>query len=675
MAFAVDPGTPLPAYPAGAEQGLALHTSVCPASGCTSLHLRATQVRDGGDTVRATVVDGAELFFEFEVERGQLEGADERARAWLASERGAWLSTWIADNAALLRGRFERLKAQAADEPADVRPAPAWKPTARVLHRELYPHDFAPMVRHDGKPWVIVDACCPDPACTCTEVVLGFFSLDGASTEVVGELGERRPTKASALGKALWNAIHDEPKLLDRLVERRDDIRHWGPFIVGAAYEKVRLARRASGAAADAPSKDDGGYLQGGAIPEALVRRLFDAAERLHAARSAIETAWWSTFRVEIRGAITREAWAAVADDPTTVALFDAPEDDVPWLDLTLAPRDEASLEMRRQRCALGLPLLGGASLPIVERARPEGTFGPPSADDVRLVVAVVEALLAAPREEIVGASTAPRVLEHRVELDAGALDVRLTASHAEHPWTEEDVEDGGDPDLPDEGDDLDDLDDEDEDTFTLTADPLVEAFTDAAIDRGLARDVVITARVLLDAIAGFASEEGTVFFDERTWAAFLSDYAPRKMLLDEGDIARAPAALRTVADWLAEVGHVEPRRFRASLDRALPSFQQRARDPRRFSMAKALFAEMRTAGVDLGDQTAIDRFLAVKNAAPPHPLSSNPITTAAAAPNPASVSRSPTRWSPAPGERWPAPTDPCGCGSGRRFKKCCMPR
>jgi len=71
----------------------------------------------------------------------------------------------------------------------------------------------------------------------------------------------------------------------------------------------------------------------------------------------------------------------------------------------------------------------------------------------------------------------------------------------------------------PKEGDDEEDEeeDEEEQDAFALTADPLAEAFTDAAIDGGLARDVVITARVLLDAIAGFASEEGMSFFDERT--------------------------------------------------------------------------------------------------------------------------------------------------------------
>jgi hypothetical protein len=167
------------------------------------------------------------------------------------------------------------------------------------------------------------------------------------------------------------------------------------------------------------------------------------------------------------------------------------------------------SLESRRQRCALGLPLLGGTSLPIVDRVRPEQIFHPPDADDMRLAVALAEALLAVPPyEEVLGVSGAPCVVEHPIELDAGALDVRLTASHAEAPWDDEHEEENG----------------------------------------------------------GELSEEE----DE-----------------DEGDEK------------------------------------------------------------DSASDTAA----------------------------PARVSHAPNRWRPDPGERPPAPTDPCGCGSGRRYKKCCMPR
>ncbi len=660
MALPFDPGTPLPAFPAGAEQGLALSTRVCAGTTCTRLHLRAAEVRDRGVAGRATAVGGEGLSFELDVGTGQFEGADDRARAWLASERGAWLAPWIEDNATLLRARFDWLRGQEANEPADARPAPEWKPAVRILHQQLFPYDFAPMVRQGDQPWAIVDGCCPDPACACEDVVLAFCPLDGASIEVVGRLGDRKPEKASAAGRALWEAVHADADLVELLRERRDDIRSAGPFIVGAAYEKARLARR-TGAP---PAVDgDGGYLQGGAIPEGLVRRLFDTSARLHAARVALAVAWQSWIHVEVRGAFARQAWALVDDDPARVELFATLDDETPWLVFAVAPREEASWASRRQRCALGLPLLGGTSLPMVDRVLPDQSFHPPDADDVRLALALAEALLAAPHDEVLDVSVAPRVFEHHVELDAGALDVRLTASHAEAPWDDEQEEEGGD-DL-DEGEEDEDEDGDEEDASALSGDPLMEAFTDATLDRGLPREVVKTARKLLHSVVGYASQEGALLFDQETWVRFLEDYAPRKVLLDEDDITRAPAALRALVEWLGEVGHVHPRQFRSALDRSLPVFQKRARDPRNFSMAKSLFAEMRTAGVDLGNQAEIDGFLALKNAAPQRELPSSP----------AKVSRSPDRWSPAPGQPPPAPTDPCGCGSGRRYRKCCMPR
>ena len=79
MALPFDPGTPLPAFRAGADQGLALSTSVCGAPRCTRLHLRAAEVRDEGDAGRAAAVGDEGLSFELDVETGRFGGADERA--------------------------------------------------------------------------------------------------------------------------------------------------------------------------------------------------------------------------------------------------------------------------------------------------------------------------------------------------------------------------------------------------------------------------------------------------------------------------------------------------------------------------------------------------------------------------------------------------------------------
>src|SRR5262249_49132376 len=147
--------------------------------------------------------------------------------------------------------------------------------------------------------------------------------------------------------------------------------------------------------------------------------------------------------------------------DPPGVDVFAAVGDETPWLIFAIVPRDEVSWESRRQRCALGLPLLGGTSLPIVDRVTPEQTFHPPEADDLRLALAVAEAILATPREEVLAVAGAPRVFKHHVEVDAGAVEVRLTASPAEAPWDDE--EEGEGETGIDEEEGIDEEDEEDE--------------------------------------------------------------------------------------------------------------------------------------------------------------------------------------------------------------------
>jgi uncharacterized protein YchJ len=108
-------------------------------------------------------------------------------------------------------------------------------------------------------------------------------------------------------------------------------------------------------------------------------------------------------------------------------------------------------------------------------------------------------------------------------------------------------------------------------------------------------------------------------------------------------------------------MGHIEAKPLRLTIDRAAPVFRKRARDPRLFSTTKALQVDLVAAGISPRDEAAVNAFLDARKAAPKD-----------AAP---AVARSATRWQPAPGEKAPAPTDPCGCGSGRRYKKCCMAR
>jgi hypothetical protein len=688
MTLPIDPGTPIPASQEGAERGLMLYTTVCSGATCPRLHLDAIEVDLEGDAARVTQDGGAQKCFDLDTATGKLHSLDVRAEQYVASEQGAWLLPWTESHLPLLRNRFEHLKGQRADEPADARPAPAWKPSVRVTYGDLFPYAFTPTIKHGGEHWAIVDACCPDPACGCEDVVLTFFPTSGHQVQVTGRLGDPRPTGAKTTGKELWRAVHADPDLLAELQARHEEIRDAGPFIVGAAYEQQRLATHATREAIT-EGGSAGGYLRGGAIPLELVQRLFDAGARFNAARFALFGAWPAFFRVEVSGAVTRDAWGLVDDDPAGVDLYAALADTLPWLAFAVADRSTLDLQHRRQRCALGLPLIGGTSLPRVDRVRPDEQMDPPDANDVRLALAVIEALLAAPRDDAEGMPTEPRLFEHRVDLDVGAVDVRLTASPPEAPWVEEehgdDASDDGDGDHAGDHDgDRDhdgdhdgdhdedcgcehapDDDDAEDDGGAMSV--VVEAFTDSALHRGLADDVVSTASSLLETLGQFAAGTGGAWFDDRVWVRFLEDYAPRELLLDEQDVALFPRALRAVAGWLEEAGHGDPRRLRAALERALPVFRKRSQDPRLFSPVKVTFEKMRAAGIDLSDEAAVERFIAEKKA---EQRSSGPSSLGAA-----DVPRVSHRWRPAEGEAPPAPTEPCGCGSGRRYKKCCMPR
>ncbi len=669
MTFALDSGEPLVA---GGEDSrrVSLVTAVCTAPGCQKLHLRVSG---------AAIPEGEGLALDWDAETERLDGADERSRAWLASAGGAWLAPWVEQSGKTLRTRFEQLQAQEIDEPADNRPAPPWRPGGRVSHRALFPADFAPSLSFDGKRWLIVDSCCPDPVCFCSEVALELLSPTGESTKVEGALGNPRPTKATTLGKALWTAVHADSSLLELLRGRRRDIRSWGPFVVSAAYEQARLARRPSAGAGEGQTAAEEGATAD-AVPAALLQRLFDTASRLHAAQISIDALPPGRDRVELRGSVTRDAWLEVDSIPLGIALFDLRDDETPWLTLSLGFRDEAGLDLRRRRCALGLPLIGAMFVPVVERGQPDGTLGPPSAEDLGIAIAVVEALLTVDHRALGG----PRVLEHRAELDLGPIDVRLTIGAGEARPAQEPaaatvtaalpvsaVEPGELlPDDEDEDEDENDDDDlEEPSSGALPIASLVEAFTDYALDRALPIEVVTTARLYLDAVVGYAFDQGLAAFEDRTWSEFLTSYAPREVLLEEVEIVRAPAALRAIGEFLGEVGHVDARRFRASVERALPTFQRRARDPRHFSKLK----ELQAGGViDLDDPDAVDRFFEYEGLTAPPPVAAARAKSADVAPK---REPSPTRWSPGPGEPRPAPSDPCGCGSGKRYKKCCMPR
>jgi hypothetical protein len=630
---------------------LTLSTHLC--DGCGLLHL------DGTEDLPGATASGppAPLAFRLDPRTREIEADNDAARAYLESPRGEWLRGWVRREWEALHGRYERLAEQRDDTPPDSRRAPVWQPGRPVPHREVFPYDFTPSIACAGETWLIDDASCIDPSYAYDEVVLACHGAQGNVVEVAGKLGERRGRTAEKVGRALWDAIRTDPALLDRLETRSEEVRAAGPFIMAAAYEQARVETRAE-LQRSLALDPEGGYLLGGRLSASLLRRFWAVAARLYRERERIEPLFPDWFRVEARGAVTREAWGTVLAEPCLFSLFADPEGDRPLLELAVETRAMTSLAHRRQRLASGLPLIGGRFVPSLTRGREED--GPADADDTRLCIAVVAAVLTTATEirvDDLPEDGAERVFEHRVEVDGGLVEVRIVfPSAAERPPEEDEAPASAE----------EDEDDEDDEPLDLEGDPAGparEAYTDELLDQGASDDEVTLVRLLLRELGLFAEELG----EREPWYAnacverFLSDRLPKEIVLGEAQIEETPKALDKLAGWLEEMGHTEAKPLRLTVDRVAPLFRKRARDPRFFSTTKTLHLELLAAGISPRDEAAATAYLDAKKTAPKEPAPA--------------VARSTTRWQPAPGEKAPAPTDPCGCGSGRRYKKCCMPR
>lgn len=158
----------------------------------------------------------------------------------------------------------------------------------------------------------------------------------------------------------------------------------------------------------------------------------------------------------------------------------------------------------------------------------------------------------------------------------------------------------------------------------------------------------------------------------------FLLDYSPRKVSGTEASIQATPVALRRFFQWLQDVGHVPAARCvaaRTTIDRVTAEFFRRSRDTSRFGMAKSFFMGMEAHGIDAKDPKQVDAYTAMLNRGARADLSATTGASPATAVQPTIALPGKVRWAPAPGEAPPPPDAPCPCGSGRRYKKCCVRR
>ena len=170
-----------------------------------------------------------------------------------------------------------------------------------------------------------------------------------------------------------------------------------------------------------------------------------------------------------------------------------------------------------------------------------------------------------------------------------------------------------------------------------------------------------------------------------RAWqvTVFLLEYLPRSVMARSDEVELTPDVLDAYFEWLGANGH-EPElvmaRVRARVERLREGFKAKALDPASFGPAKAFAMSAVAAGVDMNDPAALTAHQATFNreldqARPTVLRRSRPRALKAGQVIANKKLEKPRRWFALEGEPMPAPAAACPCGSGRAFRRCCMPR
>ena len=289
-------------------------------------------------------------------------------------------------------------------------------------------------------------------------------------------------------------------------------------------------------------------------------------------------------------------------------------------------------------------------------KVSPESVTQPITTDDYRFATASLEAvrvfvekhgrLFQQPPKESVEARL-------RIAMPTGEVEVRVTAPPEDLPWAwgEEEPIDG---------------------LHRLESEALLDAFLEARRTSGASEDEVGHAREVVDEALRFKASRGE---PGDRWTAddveqyLLSHYPARGSAPDE-ELDLVPKYLDAFLEWLGASGRggagtLRPARER--LARCRDRFPSAARDPRRFGPAKTLLRAMLREGVDPTDSRAVDAFMAEFNVRVEKDPSLLPL--------PEDLIHRSKAWTWTPDQPPPDPRGPCPCGSGKRYRKCCMPR
>jgi hypothetical protein len=326
----------------------------------------------------------------------------------------------------------------------------------------------------------------------------------------------------------------------------------------------------------------------------------------------------------------------------------------VPYLSVNFEhPRDlPGGKKLAARARAHGFEPGAEGRVPNILKAGADAVSTPPTTDDYRLATACLEGVRRFV-EKNGGLFTGPpreRVTERlTVATPTGALEVAVTAPPPDLPWRwgEEEPLDG-----------LHDRDREE----------IIAGYRAARMAAGVPEEELEADLWAAEEMLRFKADLGGGLADWRPAGTkvFLLDYYPASgALTREEELRDLPRRLDAFLGWLVESGRGARAPLEAARDRVAelePRFLREATDPSRYGPAKSLVLAMQEAGVDPANQDAVDDFVQEYN----RRLDDEP------APPPRRRAKA---WVWDGESPPPDPRAPCPCGSGRRYRKCCMPR
>ncbi|MGD0950581.1 MAG: SEC-C domain-containing protein [Candidatus Binatia bacterium] len=540
--------------------------------------------------------------------------------------------------------------------------------------------------------------------------------LESGTDVIVGSTVVHPSEPISAVADCLTQAL-DKPMMGPR--RRPDRIRVADPALVEGLREVVGTGVRID--TAPTPELDAivrlmaetlpegrgeaASYFEGGRVSPDTVAAFFQAAARLY--RVAPWQVLWDShlLSVDVREFATKGACVSVIGalgESFGVLIYDSVEShrameamaavleetgDLPEdlgtgiLSLNFDRRSDIPKAMRREIARHGWEVAGPNAYPRVMLIDADRLLRPLTERDVRRVSVIAEGLAAfcaRHRNQLAAGLSQPITEEFAVRFGVDTFTMRVTAPHPDCQW--------------DDGED----DDDEGEARESEATQLLEAFLEAqdqaqhptaTLEQGRI-DWIDAAGFICDALLRYKLDYADGRLDRFTAADiedFLLDHFPRKVTADEQMVRRTPEILLAFCAWLRESGRVTPRAAQAMarcIREKQTLFYRYAADRSRFGLAKGFVALAQERGVDIADEAQMQGFVAEYNdmlqkglVDPVGPLfpsrfPAEPPETSLRTARPAKH-----RWAPQPGERAPDPASPCPCGSGRRYKKCCMQR